>query len=100
MSDEQNVWAVYSGPDVIEVFTDEDQAEAWLGTTLMNRSMDVVQRVEAGGTFSILLTRGGTEGILMSGSYALNNPGAGREVSDFRVERLVARNARLADARP
>lgn len=89
-------WAVY-GPDpgveshdpptvLLEIFKDETEAEAFLGSVLMSSAAAAIQNVRPGGTFSLLLTRGNGD-MTMTGGYAVSNPDY-KNRSDYVVRRL------------
>jgi hypothetical protein len=89
------VWAVY-GPDpddgqekVLEVFTNEKDAETFLGGGLLQSAVNGVSELKPGGTFSLMLRRG-TEANPMTGGYVVSNPHGGRAAKDYRLERLKA----------
>lgn len=89
------IWAVH-GPDpnveshdpptvILEVFKTQNEAESFLGSVIMSSATMVVQSVEAGGTFSLLLTRG-LEGMEMTGGFALHNPSY-KNRSEYYIKR-------------
>jgi hypothetical protein len=80
-------------PDqLLEVFTGEDEAEAFLGSQMLNGVAASVSRLAKVGQFSVLMTRGDRKGHPMIASWAITNDGM-RDSREYRVERLVANRA-------
>lgn len=92
----KQLWAVF-GPHhetkedyCMEVFLTEEEAEKFMASGLLRGAEDAIQHLNVGGTFSLLLTRGTGDGILMSGGWAVKNPDGFRDARDYRVVRMQA----------